>query len=569
MTFYNFKNIEELYNYCQENRHDFTPSNGNDLLGVLLQGYYFDSLKDHVDKWPENDMKLYENLLNLCVDLVGDLYGTFNAHHGVNAYILAAFKDIFLEPDMLNTFIRMVFSIVMYPHEPEKIALQKKLIEEWIAKGGDLRKALTYYAGIRILNNQKDILLTKDTADLFLHEVVRSNVVFGQGDEIIQRNLIKAAIDIGANVNKLFFREDNTFYSFYFLTLYFNKDLLLTRESAKGFLIALSYAYTHNVTTDIIIAQKSLLIKEAIELGIDLDDLANDVFFRPDIDDLVVYKNFFEQNKSLKADTFLAIILRSKTTVFAGGINDAEKFDLQKAEQQKAFVLYALEHGADVNNLNLKELNTGDIALPVAEILIEHGMDPQVLLYVDLDIEGALDILKLAKANGAKFPGLFFVHLLTHETIYNQSYDFMKDMDFNLNYRYSFGEALNQVAGLGNKFEEYINGILEEGDYKYVEDYLKETAYGGTIAHILSKNCKLAHLEYLINTYQDMLDLNALNSLGQTPLFFATYPNISDFLLRHGADPSIVDQDGLTWLDSPYRDKELSKPGVNYLVDEL
>ena len=182
------------------------------------------------------------------------------------------------------------------------------------------------------------------------------------------------------------------------------------------------------------------------------------------------------------------------------------------------------------------------------KVLLEAGLDPRALLLHDIDKEDFLEVLNLALENNVKITAFELVSSIFNKEVNLEVFKtIISNINYTMNDKLNSNSVMDEFINQGPKFKEYFDDLTKDVNF---EEVLKPLfAENGTILHILTKSDKQELIKFILETYE--YNINSLNDLGQTPLFFAQSPEVAQALIEHHADLSIKDKKGNNWISNP------------------
>lgn len=240
-----------------------------------------------------------------------------------------------------------------------------------------------------------------------------------------------------------------------------------------------------------------------------------------------------------------------KLTLKASGITwtqNKDYYDLDSVALQKKLLNKYLTQGLKIDALSFNELNIKDNHISVLKLLLKNGLDPKALMLHSWDKEDSLEVLNLAFEKKVKVPPLKFIDSLFKNGISAEVFEILiSNMRYLINNTLTPEFAINDYINQGPKFKEYFDESTKDVIF---EDTIKPFfAEGGTLLHILVKSDQKELVKYVLANYSH--NINALNHLGQTPLFFAQSPEVAKALIDSQADLSVKDHKGNIWISNP------------------
>ena len=171
------------------------------------------------------------------------------------------------------------------------------------------------------------------------------------------------------------------------------------KEIIRGILeneLASSYLNIHNseysTTKDPCARQKSILIK-ALDVGLEPNKALG-----------LILNHLHTPYEPTSTSTSFAIIDGVKTTTITYPVLCPKRIELVKELMSITFA-----RGANIQEMSFEELCLDYITLPVFQILLEHGLNPNTLMLLDLGLLGSgIEALELMQSKNVK-PILFML----------------------------------------------------------------------------------------------------------------------------------------------------------------
>ncbi|MEQ9116012.1 MAG: hypothetical protein RLN62_04370 [Rickettsiales bacterium] len=184
---------------------------------------------------------------------------------------LTNLQSMLLTSETADVFFKLVTHTVLSDelNRSQQLELAKAAIE----KGADINKVIedqSGYFGFDSLYNLQSVLLTPETANKFFSKLLSAGI--RDKDKPKQLELLKAAIEMGADINKVF--EDKSGY-FQLDSLYNLQSVLLTPETANKFLKTVISRYIYEESDK---DKQIELAKAAIDKGAAIDTCFGDEF---------------------------------------------------------------------------------------------------------------------------------------------------------------------------------------------------------------------------------------------------------------------------------------------------
>jgi ribosomal protein S16 len=560
---FNFEVLANNYDLLLS--HPINPMNPDTFLKPILSLYIaeYDSASGkyiaNADK-----VKLQSEMLKAALDKGAN---PNDSEFYFNFEILANHYDLLLKhptnPMSPNIFLKPILSSYINEYDSAsgkyipnagKIKLQSEMIKAALDKGANPNDS-EFYFNFEVLANNYDLLLSHPinpmNISIFLKPILSSSITeydsasgkhIPNADKIkLQAELINLSLDKGANINS----EE-----FYFMTenLYNHHDLLLnhptnpiSQERFLSLISSNSYSIDEN--------GKHVYEENYIKLKIELFEIA--------------YKN--AKNSLAVDDIHLQEILVIKGLITRGVIDDETLFklalktscitrkeekssyNLDKVLIQKQILEDFLAKGLTIENLSFKELNIEDNHISVLKLLLSAGLDPKALQIHSLSNEDAIEVLNLAFENNIKMIAFNFIIMLIDKNSADVAQLIIKNIGFTIDDKLSPEQVKNEFIEQGPKFEEYFADLTKDVDFESA--IMPVFASGGSILHMLVKSDKQEIVKFVLENYQ--YNINSLNDLGQTPLFFAQSAEVARELIAHQANLSTKDNKGNIWVSNP------------------
>ncbi|MEQ9116013.1 MAG: gamma-glutamyl-gamma-aminobutyrate hydrolase family protein, partial [Rickettsiales bacterium] len=360
-----------------------TPETANKFFSKLLSVRVTDEDKP-------KQLELAKTAIEKGADInkvIGDKSGYFGFDSLYNL------QSILLTPETADKFFSKLLSVgIRDEDKPKQLELAKAAIE----KGADINKVFEDKSGyfqLDFLYNLQSVLLTPETANKFFSKIL--SVEIRDEDKPKQLELAKAAVDMGADINKVF--EDKSGY-FQLDFLYNLQSTLLTPETADKFLEAVN---SGNSSEESGKDKQIELAKAAFDMGADVNSFLD----RYDCStNLVLGCKDLLLSKVSESIYFTAIVGKYYSPSIDGNPLRA-----------KAAREFLSEHG--YSNLKLESLAIAlSLDVTLLDLLLEQGMSPnyykdgesllgevlsekteKTITIVDALIEAGVDLNKLGE----------------------------------------------------------------------------------------------------------------------------------------------------------------------------
>ncbi len=270
-----------------------------------------------------------------------------------------------------------------YQVDQAKLAAQQNVILETVKHGADVNTLFDqmYSVNFMALQRNKDSLLTTISAQNFLKLLLKVNAS-SEADITLQGELIKEALDKGADVNAMFSNGGCTISSVDILSAH--KELLLNHSTypmtALNFLkLALetgitkyNYATQQHEPDPEMIKVQGELIKEALDKGADVNELDYISLEK----NIIAHGDLFSDSQNpLSADKLLKLALHAKVSTYDQA-TQKEVVDLEKVKLQGVLIKQALDRGAKFAEEAI-EISVDSASLFYnKELLLEHSTNP-------------------------------------------------------------------------------------------------------------------------------------------------------------------------------------------------
>lgn len=261
--------------------------------------------------------------------------------------------------------------------------------------------------------------------------------------------------------------------------------------------------------------------------------------------------------------TLLKLTLKADGVTYNSDNNPV--YDLESVMMQRQLLAELFDRGLNIESLSFTELNIEQNHVSVLKLLLEKGLDSRALALHRLYMEDALEVLNLALKDNVKITSLQFITTLFGEGISEEVFKtLISHMGCSIDDVLTPEAVRNDFITQGEKFKEYFDEFFKDVEFDgAVKPLFSE---GGTLLHMIVKSDKKELVKYVLENYS--YNINALNKLGQTPLFFAQSPEIAEALIEYQADLNIKDSKGDNWISNPSLDLIEYAVANNYLAGD-
>ena len=411
---------------------------------------------------------------------------------------------------------------------------------------------------IETLYKHKEVIFGNDSTikPQELLEIILTNYVDDEKNIKMRAELISLALDNGASANDLYFNIDN---------IYRHHELFLNHPinplSLENFLQTALSTYSSQDENGQYQVNTKYTKKKAkiLEIAYKMANNSLEIKQIHSIETIVVKELMDRGNIDNK--TTLKLAFKASGLIYGENKNS---YNLEDVALQQEILESLMAQDFQIDDFSFKELNIENQHISVLKLLLDKGLDPRALQLRNSDPEDYLDVLKLAFENNIKASSVCFIMHLFNKQSTEVFQAVLSSMELNIDDVLSPETVKNDFINQGPKFKEYFDDLTENVNF---EDVIKPLfAEGGTILHIIVKADKQELVQYVLANYS--YNINALNNLGQTPLFFAKSPEVAKALIEYQADLNVKDYKGNTWISNPSLELIEYAVANNYLADD-